>query len=95
MCFGFECGDGWYSIIDNLCQQLVRLGGCEAVQVKEKFGGLRFYIDEGSAEQFEAIEQAERDSLKTCEVCGSMTDVALRGHAWVKTLCLQCFDKKE
>ena len=52
MTWGFECGDGWYDIIDNLCANIEKV--CEqykkksieviAVQVKEKFGGLRFYF---------------------------------------------------
>ena len=45
MCWGFECGDGWFDIINNLSQKLVEIATTvEAVQVKEKFGGLRFYI---------------------------------------------------
>jgi hypothetical protein len=54
MCFGFECGDGWYELIDSLCgyiQAMVdsnsykgsKWSQFEAVQVKEKFGRLRFY----------------------------------------------------
>jgi hypothetical protein len=49
--YGFECGDGWYSIIDSLCSAIVSCRPAEdipmpiAAQVKEKFGGLRFYVD--------------------------------------------------
>lgn len=46
--FGFECDDGWYKIIDELCETICSLiEGTDikvtADQVKEKFGGLRFY----------------------------------------------------
>ena len=48
--FGFECGDGWYNLIDELCEDITTLIGDKditviAIQVKEKFGGLRFYYD--------------------------------------------------
>jgi len=47
MCWGFECGDGWYKIIDGLCKKLTlihKLTGIATVatQVKEKYGTLRF-----------------------------------------------------
>ena len=44
MPWGFECGDGWYDLIYQLSKDL--MATCDkvrAVQVKEKFGGLRFY----------------------------------------------------
>lgn len=48
MCWGIECGDGWYDLMDNLCARLNDI--CEkydvkivADQVKEKYGTLRFY----------------------------------------------------
>jgi len=53
MCWGFECGDGWYNIIDTLCNNIqmhVNIKQCApvvATQVKEKFGTLRFYYDGG------------------------------------------------
>ena len=53
MSFGFMCGDGWYWPLLTLSENLeginVELGRfgvwIEAVEVKEKFGTLRFYID--------------------------------------------------
>ena len=48
MAWGMACGDGWYILLDNLSSELTSLGkkyNLEIVadQVKEKFGGLRFY----------------------------------------------------
>ena len=52
MCWGIECGEGWYKPLNTLCQQLEQLNKTyhrkyririQADQVKEKFGGLRFY----------------------------------------------------
>jgi hypothetical protein len=46
--WGFECGDGWYDLIDALCSSLQNATENDApqvvvVQVKEKLGSLRFY----------------------------------------------------
>jgi len=48
MAWGFECGDGWFSIIYEACYNTTQLSkGTDlqvvASQVKQKFGGLRFY----------------------------------------------------
>lgn len=49
MAFGFECPDRWFDIIYDGCKKMrayVDHTGvdCTAVQVKEKYGGLRFYL---------------------------------------------------
>lgn len=59
-----------------------------AVQVKEKFGGLRFYIGFGNTEIFGMIRIAEEISFKICEECGSPGCQRLGG--WIKTLCNPC-----
>ena len=49
MCWLFECGDGWFELLDNLCDRLQfdtdRNGypQIEFTQIKEKFGSGRFY----------------------------------------------------
>lgn len=96
MCWGFECGDGWFELLDRLSKKITALDkkeGCktEAVQVKEKFGTLRFYIDAGTEQVFKAIEKAEKESAKICEDCGKRGK--LRGGSWLRTLCDAC-DKK-
>jgi hypothetical protein len=55
MCYGINCPDHWYDLIDMLCHhiQIYVINynknnndqlKCEATQVKQKFGGLRFYV---------------------------------------------------
>ena len=65
---------------------------CEAVQVKEKFGGLCFYIY-GDDDEFinGAIDLAENLSYKTCEMCGAPG--ATNDGGWRKTRCDNCEDK--
>lgn len=50
MGWGFSHGDGWYNLLDEMCQKLTDLTRGKglyvvASQVKEKFGTLNFYYD--------------------------------------------------
>lgn len=56
-----------------------------AAQVKEKWGGLRFYVDNADDYCRGVIDLAERMSLSTCEVCGAPGKRA--GGGWIRTLC--------
>lgn len=43
-----EFGDGWNDLIIKLCEEILKIPFCdciEVVQIKSKFGGLRFYYD--------------------------------------------------
>jgi len=98
MSFGFEHGEGWFKLIDQLSADITALDEKNgsttiAVQVKEKFGGLRFYIQSGSDAIYDLIEEAEALSLKTCEQCGEPGE--LRGVGWVSTMCDKCWAKKQ
>lgn len=59
-----------------------------AAQVKEKFGGLRFYISGGDDVVDGMISLAENLSYRTCEDCGAPG--APRKGGWVRTLCDKC-----
>jgi hypothetical protein len=98
MSLGFCCGDGWYDIIYQLCERLepmvAALGemasSFQVVQVKEKFGGLRFYAD-GSTDEIEAaINLAGELSVMTCEACGNPGSREEDASGWWKTLCATC-----
>ena len=100
MCWGFECGNGWFNLINKLCSDLTLLMDKYKIkiiadQVKEKFGGLRFYIHiDGDTHQSvynkvdELIKEAEEKSFKICEICGEKGKQ--RGKQWVRTLCDKC-----
>ena len=150
MTWGFECGDGWYNIIDQMCaliqwhvdgkrkkrvramlynralqyaatngdiSKLVRFfnpsgklsekyviskvhealfefsfeaippkfNQVVAIQVKEKFGTLRFYTSEYDEYLDGVIRMAEGMSGVTCEVCGSPGITS--GPGWIRCLC--------
>lgn len=110
MCWGFEHGDGWYNIIDQLCANIQshidwqnrqrelllkdnphnvtipdEICQVVAVQIKEKFGTLRFYYDGGDDEISGMVRMAESMSSATCEECGDRGET--RGPGWIRTLC--------
>jgi hypothetical protein len=57
-------------------------------QVKEKWGGLRFYVDGADDYVRGAIDLAESMSFRTCEVCGNKGQ--RRSGGWIRTLCDGC-----
>lgn len=86
-------GKGWWPLVNQLLDDLLELGWDGAVyQVKEKFGGLRFYIGEGSDEIHERIQQAEDESYSVCKVTGKPGK--LRSDlGWMRTLCDEEYEK--
>lgn len=76
MGWGIDCGDGWYRILDGLCEVLMGHACAavheplEAVRVKRKFGRLCFYIDGDCPWCQGAIRFAEALSQLVCEETG-------------------------
>ena len=95
MCFGFECGDGWFELIYELSKKITEIDpNCEAVQIKEKFGGLRFYVGASSKEVLNLIHDYEDKSYYICMKCGSTENVIQYKMGWVIiTLCSNCIIK--
>lgn len=96
-CMGWGCmvGDGWYALLDDLCDKLQqetdRRGAPQivATQVKEKFGSLRFRVREASPRQRVWIRRAERASMRTCEVCGRLGSLIHGLESGARTRCDQ------
>ena len=88
-------GPGWKSILKSLIKDLLAKGWSgEVSQVKEKFGGLRFYCEsDGAPGIYDRISQAEDESFKICEYCGAPGES--RDLPWIKTLCDLCFIKEQ
>lgn len=96
--WGFEISSGWLEIIDSLCEKIQSLNACNdftIVQIKEKFGGLRVYCHYSNAEIESAIVDAEKEAMKTCEMCGTKENITTQGKRWIKTLCDVCRQKRE
>lgn len=142
MCWGMECEDGWFHLIDTLCESIqehvdnpkwvpkkgllwslmrgwnnvmkfvfqsdifskirYKMSFLEryeepphvqvvASQVKEKFGGLRFYVNGADESVHSMINFAEQLSYHVCEECGKMDEtVVCMGQSWIRTLCYEC-----
>lgn len=63
-----------------------------AIQVKEKYGTLRFYMSYGNDEIINLIKAVEYLSKHTCEICGAHGK--LRRESWIKTRCDNCYEEK-
>lgn len=96
MCFGFECGDGWYKLLNLLCHNIqnhidfkerkgISIPQVTVDQVKEKFGTLSFYYTGGDEYTSGLISMATSMSGIICEHCGN--EGRLRGHTWLYTAC--------
>jgi len=75
----FEDIEPQCKIVPEACPQVI------AMQVKEKFGTLRFYYNGGDAVVRGMTSMAESMSAVTCEICGSPGKS--RGGSWITTLC--------
>lgn len=99
--FGIECNKGWsklYQPLIEVCKQ----NNIAILQIKEKFGGLRFYIagtPEGLDWIQDLIDIVEEQSFYTCEDCGIVKGVykngkesivTTTGKGWILTLCEDC-----
>ena len=99
---GIAVGEGWWPIIESLCDhihhyvkhkneqrdQYNRGEGCPPVivaQIKEKFGGLRFYYNGGDATVDGMVRMAESWAAHSCEECGKPGE--RRSGSWIRTLC--------
>lgn len=106
MAFAYDCGEGWYPIIEEaldkmedainkmpIQDKLHFLENFEILQVKEKLGGLRIYINIYTDEIREIIREAEKKALKTCELCGKPGELREVNH-WYFTNCDEHYNKK-
>jgi hypothetical protein len=94
---GAYVGPGWQPIIlalNKICKKLD--SGHKIVQIKEKFGGLRYYYyssgdleDDVSESIYTLVSFVETICYLMCENCGSTQNVSTEGQ-WLKTKCDNC-----
>ena len=87
-------GPGWHEMIRKLYKAKPSwTGWIVVIQVKEKFGGLRFYVDGAPDWYYDLIDYYEAKSLTICESCGKPGKP--RDDAWIKTMCDDCAAKND
>ena len=96
---GFCVGEGWWPILETLCSNIQShidwwnknhekhpvVEQVVVAQIKEKFGGLRFYYDGGDDQIRGMVRMAESWADHSCEECGAPGTAG--GKGWIKTLC--------
>lgn len=88
LAFGFECGDGWFNLIYEAAVALEALDmDIHAAQVKEKFGGLRFYLKQQPKEADAIIRRAEERSYLECDQCGAAGKRGNGEHSYIRVMC--------
>jgi len=91
--YGIDVEDGWFKIIFELVAAIKandqKKGDwiTKVTQIKEKFGGLRFYVTGTSDKNWALIRNAEQKSFGICEESGSEIEVGTWKDGWVKTMC--------
>jgi len=82
-----ECAEN-YKVAEGEENEIVEMF---AVQVKEKYGTLRFYMSCETDEICDLIHETEALSSQTCENCGAFGK--MRGTRWFEVKCDDCFSK--
>jgi len=99
---GFALSNGWDKLVHGLCAILEHhikhlpeevAKDISVAQVKEKFGGLRFYMVRQDEFISGAIALAEYMSFSICEECGESGK--RRGGGWLLTLCDAHHEERE
>lgn len=103
---GMAVGKGWEPLVRQLLQHVENLlperHEFKVEQVKEKFGGLRFYFSPGdipkeSCQEIEKlVDHAENLSFMTCEACGKpgAKDSGEVRLGWIKVLCEEHIEER-
>lgn len=104
---GFAVGAGWYPILEALCNNIQHyldwinknhekhpvVPQVTVAQIKEKFGGLRFYYEGGDDKIQGMVRMAESWADAVCEDCGAPATKKTTG--WIRNVCDKHFEQRE
>lgn len=100
MAFGFDCGAGWHPMIYELLDKIQDIVDANpeykdirVTQIKEKFGGLRVYLNFEPDDIWTLIDEYQEKSFNICEECGAENSEMRIIHGWFTILCDACFSK--
>lgn len=95
---GFRCGPGWYPLIERLSADIAAildempLPAFRVLQVKQKFGGLRFRVTGSNERILNRIAKAQVEAAHTCEGCGGPSRIR-SVDMWLTTNCDPCIER--
>ena len=89
---GFDCGDGWFDLVDVLCAAIQHRAAEKGLNVvaehlREKYGQLRFSVFGDDKFVDGLIFVAGALSAGICEECGKPAFIA--GQGWISTRCFE------
>lgn len=93
-----DCDEGWWPIVIQLDIALTKLDpNYMIVQIKERFGELRYYFysesdSETYAKMHALVDDTRQKSLQLCEACGKPPWRRWRGRS--ETLCSEHKDER-
>lgn len=99
---GLSINDGWEPLLRNMLVKIEKIissystykqENCYATQIKEKLGGLRFYMMGISDDISKIIDEAEAKSFAICEYCGNDGFMCISHNFIYKTMCEKCAKK--
>lgn len=90
-----DVGPGWAVLLTMLHVELESIcPDYQVTQVKEKWGGLRAYLDFSETTDpgakrvaYTLVHLVEARSLNICEFCGRLGKNEANAHGWWQTLC--------
>lgn len=95
--------DGWFKafgkeMLEELKEELIKhdyLYDFRIMQIKEKYGGLRFYtgLVPKDSKIFEIISDYEGKSYHHCMYCGQPAETDYSNY-WIETICDSCKKKR-
>jgi len=98
-----ECNEGWHFLIEKMSVVIERdidhldpmiAEHIYVVQIKEKFGGLRFYMNESTPHINGVISLADMLSFSICERCGTIGATRRSLSGYIVTLCDHHYEKE-
>jgi hypothetical protein len=96
---GFWIDDSWYDLIYNLSDSINNIISLMpqdkqldyfVVQIKNKFGLLRYYLNKSTPEINELISLAENESYFICYGCSGKIEEESKKDSWNVNHCNKC-----
>lgn len=95
-CFS-AVGPGWMPAIEAALVKMIAAGWDRDLhQAKEKYGGLRLYIGDASAEVHKIVDEVETACNTICEECAAAYQPGPKQQTrgWVYSVCDTCLEKR-